>query len=74
MRSGAFRRDVATEAGKRMAGTTPEERVLQALRLGERCLDLFLATLPPGTQREEARRRAQRLKGFGRRRSEHLAT
>lgn len=67
MKPAGFRRDVAAEAARSSTGTTPEQRVAQALRLGEVCLDVFLASLPRGTTREEARRRAQRLKGLGRR-------
>jgi hypothetical protein len=62
------RRGVVTRAARHAAETTAEERVAEALRLGELCLDVFLANLPEGTTREEARRRAQRVKGFGRRR------
>jgi hypothetical protein len=67
MKAVGFRRDVATRAARHAAETTPEERVVEALRLGEFCLDVFLSSLPEGTTREEARRRAQRVKGFGRR-------
>ena len=68
MEAAGFRRDVATQAARHATGATPQERVAAALRMGELCLDVFLASLPEGTTREEARRRAQRLKGFGRRR------
>ncbi len=70
MTTTAFRRDVTAEASKYATRTTPEQRVAEALRLGELCLDVYLASLPPGTAREEARRRAQRTKGLGRRRSD----
>jgi hypothetical protein len=74
MDAAGFRRDVATRAARHAAETTPEERVAESLRLGEICLDVFLASLPEGTPREEARRRAQRAKGFGRRRGEGRAS
>ena len=49
---------------------TPEQRIAEAIRMGEACLDVYLAALPPGTTREEARARAARMKGLGRRRSD----
>ena len=73
MGASGFRRDVAAEARKHASGSTPEERVAEALWLGERCLDVYLAALPGGTTREEARRRARQLKELGCRRSEHGA-
>jgi hypothetical protein len=59
-------RDLAAEVSKHFKGT-PGERLLRALRLGLRDLDLFLATLPPGTSRDEARRILRRNKHPGRR-------
>lgn len=38
--------------------------------MGEACLDVYLAALPPGTTRQEARARVARLRGLGRRRSD----
>ncbi|MFN7986944.1 MAG: hypothetical protein U0529_05695 [Thermoanaerobaculia bacterium] len=70
MASSAFRRDLSAEAARHSRGRTPEERIAEALRMGETCLDVFLAALPPGTTREEARARAGRLKGRGRRGSD----
>ena len=65
----AFRRDVGAEAERLASTLPPGERVRQALRLGEVCLDVYLATLPAGTSRGEARRRAELAKGRGRRTS-----
>ena len=70
MGHGAFRRDAATAASRPFRGRTAEQRIAEALRMGEACLDVFLAALPPGTTREEARARAARMKGLGRRRSD----
>lgn len=70
MGSEAFRRDVATIASRPLRGGTAEQRIAEAFRMGEVCLDVFLAALPPGTTREEARARAARMKGLGRRRSD----
>lgn len=70
MGSEAFRRDVATIASRPLRGGTAEQRIAEALRMGEACLDVFLAALPPGTTRDEARARAARMKGLGRRRSD----
>lgn len=70
MGSEAFRRDAATNASRPLRGRTAEERITEAFRMGEACLDVYLAALPPGTTREEARARAVRIKGRGRRRSD----
>ena len=61
-------RDLHAEVAKHFHGS-PEQRILTALRLGEEALTLFLASLPPGTQREQARRIMQRNKSRGRRAS-----
>jgi hypothetical protein len=62
----APRRDLQTEIAKHFRGT-PSERVETALRLGRQALDAFLATLPKGTTREQARAILQRNKNRGRR-------
>ncbi|MBI4516813.1 MAG: hypothetical protein HY699_13460 [Deltaproteobacteria bacterium] len=62
------RRDLTEDLAKHFRGTA-EERVLLALRLGQEGLDLFLATLPPGTPRARAAAIAQRNTHRGRRRS-----
>jgi hypothetical protein len=59
-------RDLKAEAAKHFRGT-PEERLLLAWRLGREALELFLATLPPGTTRADARRILERNKCRGRR-------
>jgi endonuclease V-like protein UPF0215 family len=59
-------RDLAAEAAKHFQGT-PEERVRLALELGRRALEIFLASQPPGTTVEEARRILRRNKHRGRR-------
>lgn len=61
-------RDLASEAAKFFRGT-PESRLAEALRPDDFALDLFLATLPKGTSREEAARLARRLTHAGRRAS-----
>jgi len=48
-----FRRDLDAEVAKFFKGT-PDERVARALRLGRRGVDVFLASLPPGTSRSVA--------------------
>jgi hypothetical protein len=48
-----FRRDLDAEVAKFFRGT-PDERVARALRLGRRGVDVFLASLPPGTPRSVA--------------------
>jgi hypothetical protein len=48
-----FRRDLDAEVAKFFKGT-PDERVARALRLGRRGVDVFLASLPPGTSRAVA--------------------
>ena len=58
-------RNLAAEVAKHFRGT-PESRVLDALRLGEEALAAFLATLPPGTTRDEAREIVRRNKNRGR--------
>lgn len=65
----AFRRDLEAEAVRLGSTLPPGERVRQALRLGEACLDVYLSTLPAGTSRGEARLRAERAKARGRRTS-----
>ncbi|HPA52693.1 MAG TPA: hypothetical protein PLP50_13950 [Thermoanaerobaculia bacterium] len=70
MVSDAFRRDAATNASRPTRGRTAEQRIAEALRMGEACLDVYLAALPAGTTREEARARAARIKRRGRRRSD----
>jgi hypothetical protein len=62
------RRDLRAELGKFFWGS-PEARVEAVLWLGEQALDLYLASLPPGTSRCEARARMQRAAQYGRRRS-----
>jgi hypothetical protein len=65
-----FRRDLDAEVAKFFKGT-PDERVARALRLGRRGVDVFLASLPPGTPRSVAaemlrtRRRADRRRSAG---------
>ena len=61
-------RDLCEEVRKHFAGTAAT-RVAAALRLGEQALALFLATLPPGTTRREARAMMQRKRHPGRRRA-----
>ncbi len=61
-------RDLSAEIGKHFAGT-PLQRLRAALRLGEEAVDLFLATLPAGTTRRQARAIMQRNRHRGRRRS-----
>ena len=70
MGSEAVRRDVTTDASRPFRGRTAEQRIAEALRMGEACLEVFLAALPPGTTRDEAMTRAARIKGLGRRRSD----
>lgn len=65
-------RDLRAEVTRHFRGT-PESRILQAWRLGREALDLFLATLPPGTSRAEARRLMQRNTHRGRRPSRAFA-
>lgn len=48
-----FRRDLDAEVAKFFKGT-PDERVARALRLGRQGVDVFLASLPPGTPRSVA--------------------
>ena len=59
-------RNLAAEAAKFFRGT-PESRLAEALRPDEFALDLFLATLPKGTSREEAARLARLATHAGRR-------
>lgn len=61
-------RDLRAEVAKHFRGT-PQAGMAAALRLGEQALDLFLATLPAGTTRAEARARMRRTAQYGRRRS-----
>lgn len=74
MGSKDFRRAVSAGTFRPLRGGTPELRIAEAIRMGEACLDVFLAALPPGTTREEARERAARIKGLGRRRSDASLT
>ncbi len=60
------RRDLASEAAKRFQGT-PGERIIQAARLGEEALTLFLAMQPGDMSRAEAREILRRNKHRGRR-------
>ena len=60
------RRDLNDEVAKHFHGT-PEQRILESIRLGRQALDIFLATLPPGTTLAQARALAQRNKHRGRR-------
>lgn len=59
-------RDLTEEVSKHFHGTA-EERVLQAIRLGQLCLKLFLANQPPGMTPNEARTILRRNKNRGRR-------
>jgi hypothetical protein len=68
MSESTSRRDLASETVKFFHGT-PESRLAEALRPDDFALDLFLATLPRGTSREEAARLARRLTHAGRRAS-----
>jgi hypothetical protein len=68
--AGAFRRDEPTNAARPFRGRTAEQRIAEALRTGEACLDVYLAALAPGTTREEARERLRRSKSLGRRQTD----
>ncbi|HJQ99054.1 MAG TPA: hypothetical protein VJ826_12145 [Candidatus Polarisedimenticolaceae bacterium] len=59
-------RDLRAEVAKHFKGT-PEERLREALRLGRAELEAFLATLPPGTTRTQAREILRKNKHRGRR-------
>lgn len=59
-------RDLASEAAKHFQGT-PGERIIQAVRLGEEALTLFLAMQPGDMSRAEAREILRRNKHRGRR-------
>ena len=59
-------RTIEDEVAKHFQGT-PEERLRLARELGRRDLERFLATLPPGTTEEQARRMLARAKHRGRR-------
>ena len=59
-------RDLANEAAKHFQGT-PGERIIQARRLGEEALDLFLAMQPGDMSRAAAREILRRNKHRGRR-------
>jgi len=63
-----FRRDLDAEVAKFFKGT-PDERVARALRLGRRGVDVFLASLPPGTPRSVAAEMLRRCRQADRRRS-----
>ncbi len=60
------RRSIDDLVAKHFQGT-PEQRVVQAWRLGREALEIFLATQPPGTTREEALRILRRNTHRGRR-------
>jgi|MudIll2142460700_1097286.scaffolds.fasta_scaffold1195681_2 hypothetical protein len=60
------KRDLAAEVAKHFKGT-PAERMALARRTGEQALQLFLATLPPGTTRAAALEIVRRNKHRGRR-------
>lgn len=60
------KRDLASEAAKHFRGSA-EDRILEARRLGEEILDVFLASQPPGTTRAQARHTLQRNTHRGRR-------
>ncbi len=62
-----FRRDLDAEVAKFFKGT-PDERVARALRLGRRGVDVFLASLPPGTPRSVAAEMMNARKHSARRR------
>ncbi len=64
-------RTLDAEVARHFRGTA-EERILLALRLGQEGLDIFLASLPPGTTRGAAADIARRNKQRGRRRSAAL--
>ena len=66
-------RDLASEAAKHFQGT-PGERILQAARLGEEALALFLAMQPRAMSRAEAREILRRNKHRGRRPSRVMET
>ena len=66
MGTGTDTRTLDSEAAKFFKGTA-EERMRAALEGGELALQLYLATQPPGTSREEARLRLQRAAHAGRR-------
>jgi hypothetical protein len=59
-------RDLQQEVAKHFQDT-PEERILLALRLGRETLEIFHATLQPGTTLDEAREILRRNKQKGRR-------
>jgi len=59
-------RNLAAEVAKHFHGT-PEQRILQALRLGRESVTLYLATLPPTTTWSEAAERLRRNRYRGRR-------
>ena len=59
-------RDLQQEVDKHFH-VTPGERMLLALRLGREALEVFHATLPPGTTLDEAREILRRNKQKGRR-------
>lgn len=61
------RRDLDAEMAKFFTGT-PDERVARALRLGRRGVDVFLASLPPGTPRSLAAEMLKARKRSSRRR------
>ncbi len=62
----AARRTIDSEAARHFRGT-PDERMRAALEAGELALKLYLATQPPDTSLQEARRRLQRAACAGRR-------
>lgn len=59
-------RTLGDEAAKHFRGT-PASRLLLARRLGRRAIELYRATLPPGTTFEQARRQLEAKQRRGRR-------
>jgi len=59
-------RTIDSEAARHFRGTA-DERMRAALGAGELALRLYLASQPPGTRVDEARRRLQRAAHAGRR-------
>lgn len=73
MATGISPRTLDSEAARHFQGTA-EERMRAALGAGELALRLYLASQPPGTGVEEARRRLQRAAHAGRRPSRSADT
>jgi len=66
MATGTAARTLDSEAARHFKGTA-EDRIRAALEAGDLALHLYLATQPPGTSLEEARRRLQAAAHAGRR-------